>query len=260
MIPGMGRKAQARRTRASRVRVVRGRRIRDEGWHIASVHESAMPVGPDIVLPDMADVVRAIERAPRGDDWSSVSKLVIPVFPRVRPLPDGSPESLRVLLPPGVLVGFAVDIGPAFLNVSREQLTILGVAEADLVGQALANLLARAQQVEPASVVHETLQGLPLVGLQTGLSVGSTLVLVPDQLARLFGPTPRLFMAPMRDVLLGLPDDADPELVAWLFDDFASQDPNALPPIGFRFDGARVATASLGPLAAAVATARQRLA
>jgi hypothetical protein len=96
-----------------------------------------------------------------------------------------------------------------------------------------------------------------LVGLQTGRSVGSTLVLVPDQLARLFGRTPRLFLAPMRDLLLGLPDDVDPEIGSWLFEDFASQDPNCLAPIGFRFDGERVVTASLGPSLPAVA--RQRL-
>jgi hypothetical protein len=217
-----------------------------------------MPAGPNVSVPAMADVIRAIERAPQVDDWPSVSKLVIPVFPRVRALPDGSPEPLRVLLPPGVVVGFGVDIGPAFMAVSREQLRLLGVSEGDLVGQALANLLARAEQVEPTSVVHESFHGLPLVGLQTGHSIGSTLVLVPDQLARLFGRMPRLFMAPMRDVLLGLPDDVDPEIAAWLFEDFASQDPNGLAPIGYRFDGERVVTASLA--APAAPAARQRLA
>ncbi|NJD27302.1 MAG: hypothetical protein FIA92_03285 [Chloroflexi bacterium] len=206
----------------------------------------------------MADVLRAVERAPAFDDWPTISRQVIPVFPRVRPQPPGSPDPFRVLLPPGVLVGFGVDIGPAFMAVSREQLGHLGITEADLVGQALANLLSRAGQVEPSTVLHDSLHGLPLGGLQTGLSIGSTLVLVPDQLARLFGRTARLFMAPMRDVLLGLPADVDPELAGWLFDDFASQDPNGLAPIGFRFDGEQVVTAALRP--PATAPARNRLA
>jgi hypothetical protein len=224
-----------------------------------TLHPSDAPIGPDIVVPDMADVLRAIERAPRGDDWPSVRELVVPVLPRVRPHPEGSPPPLQVLLPPGLLVGFGVDIGPAFLAVSREQLGILGISEAELVGQALANLIARAEQVEPGTVIHESFLGQPIVGLQTGRSIASTLVLVPDQLARLFGPVPRLFIAPMRDVLFGFPDDVDLEIPATLFVDIASQDPNALPSHIFRFDGSTVVTGS--PVASPpAASARRRLA
>lgn len=122
---------------------------------------------------------------------------------------------------------------------------------------ALGNLMARAAQIEPRSVVRQSVDGMPVVALQTGRHVGLTLVLVPDEIGRVFGREPRLFVAPMRDVLLGFPVDADPEVIGLLYEEIASQDPNCLPPIAFRFDGEQIRTASL---AAEVPASRRLLA
>lgn len=209
------------------------------------IHRSSSTLGPDIVTADFEDVMTAIEAAPRGDDWQAVGAAVIPVLPRVRPQPPGFPAPLRTIVPPGIAVGFGVDIGPAFLAVSRDQLASLGITELELVTRGLANLAARAEQVEPAEVIRQNVDGVAVMALQTGRSIGSTLVLVPDQLARIFGPEPRLFIAPMRDVIFGFPPDVDPSIVGELYEMIASQDPNCLPPTGYRFDGRSVSIVAI---------------
>jgi hypothetical protein len=155
------------------------------------------------------------------------------------------PPPLTAILPPGVLVGFGADIGPAFLSLNGPQLAILGVTKADVVAQALANLLARADKLDGSSIVHGEIAATPVALLQSGVSIGSTLVLAPDQVRRLFGPSPMLFISPMRDLLIGLPADVDLELAAWIFDEIASQDPNCLAPVAYRYDGERLALAAL---------------
>ena len=81
----------------------------------------------------------------------------------------------------------------------------------------------------------------PARWLQSGRSIGSVLVLAPDQLARIFGPGPAFFITPMRDLIIGLPSDVDRELAAWLWLEVASLDPNCPGPAGYRFDGSRIA-------------------
>jgi hypothetical protein len=248
----MGRKLKPvrRQVRHPRGNAARGRAAPKPGaphdWRFDRISYSTLPAGPDVVTAGLDEVAQAIERAPRGDDWPSVSKLVIPVIPRVRPQPPGAPPAFRVLLPPGVHVGFGIDIGPAFMAISPPQVELLGISGADLVSQAITNLSARAAQVDSRAIVRQAVDGTPVVALQTGLSIASALILIPEQLARIFGPEPRLFVSPMRDVLLGFPVDVDPWLAGSLYEDIASQDPNCLAPIAYRFEGTTITIAMIG--------------
>ena len=69
---------------------------------------------------------------------------------------------------------------------------------------------------------------MPVRILQSGVGCASALVLVPDELERIFGSERQCLIAPMRDLLISMPADADRELVGWLNDEFASMDPNGL--------------------------------
>ena len=51
---------------------------------------------------------------------------------------------------------------------------------------------------------------------------------MPDELVRVFGSQPQCLIAPMRDLLVSLPPDADRSFVAWLNDEFSEMDPNGL--------------------------------
>ena len=73
--------------------------------------------------------------------------------------------------------------------------------------------------------------------LQSGVGCASALVLVPDELERIFGSAEQCLIAPMRDLLISMPVDADRELVGWLNDEFATMDPNGLAPRRVRASG-----------------------
>lgn len=251
----MARKTTDRQRQRS---VVANRRAgRGTNWRIDRIDAPDAVVGPDVAVPELEDVIRAIEMAPHGDDWDALSRIVVPVFPRVRPHPRGTPPPLTAILSPGVVVGFGADIGPAFMTLNDPQLETLGVKKADVIAKALGNLLARADTLDRESVMHGAVADVPIAVLQSGVSIGSTLVLAPDQVRRLFGPVPMLFIAPMRDLLIGFPADVDGELAAWVFEEIADQDPNCLAPVAYRFDGEQLTATALakrpsgaaGPLA-----------
>ena len=169
-------------------------------------------------------------------DWAAMSPNLIPILPRRRPMPAEAGEAFRVTLPPGIPTGFGIDIGPAFLVVGASVLASWPVGPADLVAVGLDNLRRRLRSIRPRDLHRDTFQGVPVRILQSGVGCASALVLVPDELERIFGSEGQCFIAPMRDLLISLPADADRELVGWLNDEFASMDPNGLALDAFVFE------------------------
>lgn len=202
-----------------------------DGWQIAALSDA--PVGPDVVVPSLESVLAAIDRLPSPLDWNAVRHDVVPVLPRLRPAMPGTPEPVELLVAPGIAVRFGFDAGPMFLGIHAGMLDDWGLGRAELLAAALDNLRRRASAVRPEVVVAERVGGTVVRALQSGTSTGSALVLLPDELVRLFGAAPQLLVAPMRDLLLSLPADVD-RMLAWdLYETFASQDPNCLPAMGF---------------------------
>lgn len=196
-------------------------------------------LGPGIEQAPLEEVLAAL--AAHGDelDWASVSSNVLPVIPRLRPYPDATPEPVRTLVPPGIVVGFGIDIGPAFMNVSADLLASWDIGLGDLTACAIANVHRRATSIDRPSIHDGQIGPYPTEWLQTGVSVGSLLVFAPTELSRLFGG-PRFFITPMRDLIIGFPFDVDRDAAHWLYREIADLDPNCLGPIGYSFDGSRV--------------------
>ena len=172
--------------------------------------------------------MRALGTLPRDLDWEELASHVIPVLPRRRPMPAEAGEPFRVTLPPGIPTGFGVDIGPAFLVVGPSLLAGWPVGPADLVARALANLRDRLRPVRPRDVFRQSIDGIPVRILQTGVGCASALVLLPDELRRILGPDPQCLVAPMRDLLVSMPRDVDRSFAGWLNEELASMDPNGL--------------------------------
>ena len=127
-----------------------------------------------------------------------------------------------------------------------------GVDVADVTADALVNLRRRAFAPALPPLVREPIAGHSTIAFQSDDGWASTLLLAPDALERVMGPEPRLFVAPMRDLLIGLPPDVDPELACWLTEEFEALDPNALALEGFLWRDRRVMTV---PIRTAVLTA-----
>jgi hypothetical protein len=217
------------------------RKVAGRDWTVTTF--AGPVVGPDVVTASLDEVLAAMAEVPEAFDWDVLGPNVLPVLPRVRPLPPGSPDPIQLVLPPGIAVRFGIDMGPMFIGVHEQMLNGWNMTTADLLGVALANLGRRAADVSPRDVVQQHVDGVAVRALQSGTASGSALVLLPEELERLFGPDPQLLVAPMRDLVLSLPRDADPGLAMDLYETFASQDPNCLPPMAFILAEGQVALA-----------------
>ncbi len=197
-------------------------------------------LGNGMVQATPEAVLRAMGGLPPDLEWDVMAPNVIPILPRRRPMPSQAGEPYRVTLPPGIPTGFGIDIGPAFLVVGESLLATWPVGPVDLVATALDNLRARLHPVRPRDLVRQAIDGVPLRVLQSGLGCASALVLLPDELVRIFGSAPQTLIAPMRDLLVSLPPDADRAFVTWLNDEFADMDPNGLALDAFMLDDGRL--------------------
>ena len=222
----------------------RERRQAERRW-TAQVFEGP-PNGPDVVSPSVEEVMAAIETMPQELTWEVIASEVVPLFQRVRPYHPSMPEQLRIVVPPGLSVGFGVDIGPAFITVSPEMAEEWGVRADDILARALANLEGRMAAVRPRDVYDGTIGDMPVRFLQSPTGSASSYVLVPQALGRILGRHRQLVLAPMRNLLISLPIGADRELAAWLFDEFAAQDPNCLAPTAFVVGDGHLALEPLG--------------
>jgi hypothetical protein len=196
--------------------------------------------GPGVVVPSPDEVLAAMRRFRFDAPFADLAPDLLPMFERRRPMPPGTPPSLTVILRPGVTVGFGIDLGPASVRVSRSLLDDWGIGIDELTTTALANLRDRAFAQALPPVVREAIGGHPTVAFQSEDGWASVLLLAPDALERVMGREPRLFIAPMRDLLLGLPPDVDPALACWLTEEFEALDPNALALEGFLWQDGRV--------------------
>jgi hypothetical protein len=170
--------------------------------------------------------------------WPDIAPRIVPVLKR-RQLPY-PPEMapFHLLVPPGIWTGFGIDMGPAFSHVSQALLDGWKVDHATLLGTALVNL-AELVRREPPVIDTLPLEGIEVTAVQ-GQGWGSSLVLAPELLRPILGPTPRLLMAPVRNTLLALPEDVEGDLAADLWQVIAHGAHDELDVEPLRWTGATV--------------------
>ncbi|MEA2675879.1 MAG: hypothetical protein QOJ81_20 [Chloroflexota bacterium] len=183
---------------------------------------------PAIVSPRPDEVRAALEGLSLDLAWPELRDHLRPVFVRRRPLPPGMTAPLIKHMEPGLDVALGADIGPAFLYVSAQLLDSwpLGVDEAFEI--ALANLRGVIEAERYFELAYEPVDGVPVWWYQSHGGLASGLLLLQDILAERYGDQPRVLMAPMRNLLLAAPYEADREVMGWLRDEIAAADPNGL--------------------------------
>lgn len=224
-------KKQAQRKR-DRSRTMSGRRQR--GMKFEVFH--GPPLGPGMETTDVATVMAALERFDPELSWKQAQSRVLPMLPRIRPLPVQELDLARTMLPPGILVGFGIDLGPAITFVSTTLVERWQVDPPTLAQAALANVRQRADSCGRDQVVESQIADVPVRLLQSRVGIAASLLLAPDCLERFFGSGPSLLLAPMRDLLVALPADVDREFAAWLAEEWEALDPNHLHLGGFRYE------------------------
>lgn len=182
----------------------------------------------NIVMPSRAEVRRAVESLPDELRWDDLADGLRPVFVRRRPLPPGMSAPVTIRHPIGVTVALGVDIGPAFMYVSGDMLASWPVTQDEAFERAMANLRDQVATEKYVEMEYGTIADIPLWWYQSRAGLASGLLLLEDELARRYGDEPRLLTAPMRNLLLAAPFDADRETIAWIRDEIAYEDPNGL--------------------------------
>jgi hypothetical protein len=200
--------------------------------------QPAVSYGNGIVGPSREQVRSAMEALPQELSWEELADQLRPVFVRRRPLPPGVEPPLTAMLPPGVEVALGVDIGPAFMYVGSGVLESWSVGFDHAFDRAMDNLRNEVNAERYLEMEYETFEDVPFWWYQSSGGLASGLLLLEKELALRYGPEPRLLVAPMRNLLLAAPFDADRELVTWLRDEIAHEDPNGLDlPIFALLDG-----------------------
>jgi hypothetical protein len=93
------------------------------------------------------------------------------------------------------------------------------------------------------ALLHETILGTPTLAFQSREGWASSLLLLPDELSQVLGQRDGLILAPMRDLVIRMPLDAEPELAWLILEEFAQEDPNALDLPLFAFVDGRLSKA-----------------
>jgi hypothetical protein len=205
----------------------------------------AMTTRPEdmVTTAPVEEVVSAIEAFDLDALWGEVASDLRIALPRRRPLPPGAENLPTREYPPGIEANLGLDIGPAMLFVSHEQLKGWDTTVEQAFEQALANVTKRLQERKQFALLHERIAGHPSSAFQSREGWASSLLLMPDQLARTFGQRNGIVLAPMRDLLIMMPLDTDPNLAYALLDEFAASDMNALDlPIFSLIDGCLTTT------------------
>lgn len=181
-----------------------------------------------IVGPTRAEVHAAIAGLPDELEWNDMRSRLRPMFVRRRPMPPGTEKPLRFHVEPSLTVTLGVDIGPAFVYVGPKLLETWPVGADEALAVALANLRASVAAERFVELEYGTVGDVPLWCYQSHGGLASGLLLVPDELVLRYGDEPRLLIAPMRNLLVAAPFDADRELLEWLRDEISFEDPNGL--------------------------------
>ena len=98
----------------------------------------------------------------------------------------------------------------------------------EALARAMDNLRTTARAERYVEMEFGTVADVPVWWYQSHGGLASGLLLLEDELCIRYGDEPRLLVAPMRNLLLAAPFDADREIVGWLRDEIAFEDPNGL--------------------------------
>jgi hypothetical protein len=192
-----------------------------------------------VLVPTADAVALDLARVPDGKPWPWARDHLLPTIrgERTSVLDEEdlerigfrpSRDFLTVELPPGVDVTFAVTIGVACLVVTADDISGWGVTPGDVVGHALANLRRLVHQRKQTIHVDDSDEYGPVRSMRSGPFWSAALLLLPDELTRIFGEQDQLFIPVYGCHLISLAIDVDRDLAADIVDIYGWFNPDSL--------------------------------
>ncbi len=167
------------------------------------------------IARELAAEVRALRQAsrrmPRPVTWDWAAQHVLPLLSGTLTDAPGEPV-VRAIAEPGCVIEFGLWIGDALPVVDALVAERWECTAAQIGAAAFANLRHGAEEIDPTEVTEATYDGWVVRG-SDARPWTSSLVLLPDQLMRVFGEHDQVLAAPGRSLLVSF-DPATPASVA----------------------------------------------
>lgn len=158
---------------------------------------------------------RAVKRMPRPVPWDWAKPRILPLLAGPYLDADDDPP-IRRMSDLGCAVVYGTEVEGAFPLVDRWVAERWECTTDQIHEIAMQNLRARAAALPPGVVRGGTLSGRIVQITDRNVGWSSSLLLVPDQLLRLFGSADQVFGAPGRSTLVSLPLGTPSEIVAYI--------------------------------------------
>ena len=224
---------QSARAAAAGTRLIR-RQVADKPAAIADLHPAAMKTAHDTmgrsrlhraftltsrIVREQRDLHRAVKRMPRPVPWAWAEPRLLPLLagPYIDP-PDMA--LVRTEVDPGCAVVIGLDLGGVFTNVDTAVAERWECSTGQLLDAAMTNLRQRTAAIAPTAVVQASFSGRIARLLRLPGGWASSVLLVQEDLVRLFGSHDQLFAAPDRSTLLNFPIDIDGSVAGHILIDF----------------------------------------
>jgi hypothetical protein len=175
------------------------------------------------IIKDDRAFRRAASKMPKPVPWEWARPRLMPLL--AQPCIDlPGEERIRVIGRPGCAVEFGIDLGGHFPIVDRIVAERWECSIEQLQVAAMANLDRRVAAIQPSAVQHAVMSGRAFRMLQGPVGCASSVLLVPEQVKRLFGGDDQVLAAPGRHTLMSFPMDAPTLGIAEIVVDMEQQE------------------------------------
>ena len=162
---------------------------------------------------------RAMKTMPKPVPWDWAAPRLVPFLSGPCFDPPGEPL-VRTRSSIGPMVEFGVDLGGAFSYVDERVAQRWECSPDQLLERSLENLGLRASRLDASMVRTGVMSGRGIRLLRGEPRWATSLLLVPDQLFRLFGDHDQWLGAPTTSILVSIPADTPTAVVADIVVDF----------------------------------------
>lgn len=179
-------------------------------------------------MPGRRELRRAIKQIPDRLDWDWARDRLVPAFERPGFEPNPLDPRLLTVVPPGVTIGFGIDLGPALAKVSEQMSSQWESSLEQIQEAAFEHLRATTASLDAKAVEKANFGGHLIRVMRLPDGWASSILLVQDELMRIFGDHDQVFTAPARSVLFSFPIRTPSRAVAEITIDLEEIDPHPL--------------------------------
>jgi hypothetical protein len=174
----------------------------------------------DSIVREQRAMRKAVRGMPRPVPWDWAKERILPLL--AGPYLDGDPSCVpvRLVMEPGCAVIFGIHVGGMFPMVDNVVAERWECSPEQIRDVAMENLGVRAAGLAASTVTSGTLSGRIVRLIDRNVDWAASLILLPDELMRLFGSHDQLLAAPGWNTLMSFSLETPMEIVADIVDDF----------------------------------------